>query len=217
MAAAFEKHGFTWEPVKVHTDDGYTLTAFHVTGKVDGVHEITRPSLVLQHCMGMDSRVWTMNIRFGENGPDPMAFQFAEMGFDVWIANNAGNPYSQVHDVYTVDDKEFWAFDWRKHGVYDFPALVTEIQSRNGGKKVALLGHSQGTTQTFAGMGIIPEWYDANVSVAALLGPCTHPNPKFFTDLYTEENWSFLEENDIWVTNGPHWEEKREIIISEGP
>ena len=66
-------------------------------------------------------------------------------------------------------------------------------------------------------MGIIPEWYDANVSVAALLGPCTHPNQKFFTDLYTEENWSFLEENDIWVTNGPHWEEQREIIVAEGP
>ena len=46
--------------------------------------------------------------------------------------------------------------DWEKYGVYDMPAQVAEIQKRNGGKKVAIVGHSQGTTQTYAGMGIIP-------------------------------------------------------------
>jgi len=30
-----QKHGYTWEAVKVPTEDGYTLTTFHVTGKID--------------------------------------------------------------------------------------------------------------------------------------------------------------------------------------
>jgi len=42
--------------------------------------------------------------------------------------------------------------DWTKYGLYDLPAAVAEIQKRNGGHKVAYVGHSQGTTQTFAGM-----------------------------------------------------------------
>jgi predicted alpha/beta hydrolase len=83
--------------------------------------------------------------------------------------------------------------DWRKYGVYDLPAAVEEIQKRNGGAKVAYIGHSQGTTQTFAGIAQIPEWYDENISMSVLMGPCTSPNQKYFFDLYTQENIEFME------------------------
>ena len=84
---------------------------------------------------------------------------------------------------------------------------------------MAMVGHSQGTTQTFAGMGIIPKWYDANVSIAALMGPCTSPNQKYFTDLYTYENWKWFMNNNIYVIDGPNWEEDRAKIFgtNEGP
>lgn len=65
-----------------------------------------------------------------------------EMGFDVYLTNNSGTTYSQVNDRYTVADPEFWQMDWRKYGVYDLPAAVGEVQKRNGGKKVAFVGHS---------------------------------------------------------------------------
>jgi len=68
------------------------------------------------------------------------------MGFDIFMTNNSGVQYSQVHDVYTVEDKEFWMMDWSKYGVYDFPAAVKAIQEKTGVKKVAMVGHSQGTT-----------------------------------------------------------------------
>ena len=64
------------------------------------------------------------------------------MGFDVWLQNNSGVEYSQTHDVYTVDDKEFWDIDWQTFALYDFPALTREIQRRTGVNKVAMLGHS---------------------------------------------------------------------------
>ena len=45
---AFALQGLTWESHKVHTEDGYTLTAFHVTGDVEtGPFEITRPAVVM--------------------------------------------------------------------------------------------------------------------------------------------------------------------------
>ena len=32
MAEVMAKYGYTWEAIKVPTDDGYTLTTFHITG-----------------------------------------------------------------------------------------------------------------------------------------------------------------------------------------
>ena len=98
--------------------------------------------------------------------------------------------------------------DWSKYGKYDFVSAVEHIRANDPlNRKVAMVGHSQGTTQTFAGMGEIPEWYDENVSVAALMGPCTSPNPSYFVSPYNKENWDWLAENDIWVIAGPGWEE----------
>jgi len=91
------------------------------------------------------------------------------------LTNNSGVEYSQVHDTYTIDDPEFWAMDWSKYGVYDFVTAVEYIREKTPEYKVAMVGHSQGTSQTFAGMGIIPEWYDENVSIAVMMGPCTSP------------------------------------------
>ena len=64
------------------------------------------------------------------------------MGFDVWMANNSGTQYSQEHDVYTTDDKEFWDLDFDTYALYDFPALVEEIKKRTGVKKVSVISHS---------------------------------------------------------------------------
>lgn len=108
--------------------------------------------------------------------------------------------------------------DWSKYGKYDLPAAVKVIQERTGVEKVAIVGHSQGTTQTFAGMGEIPEWYDENISISALLGPCTSPNEKYFKDVYTPEVWSFLADNDIYViAGGPDWDAKLELIQNDSP
>ena len=69
----------------------------------------------------------------------------------------------------------------------------------------------------FAGMGLRTQWYDENISIAALWGPCTRPNEKYFVDLYTEENWSFMLDNGIWVFAGPNWDRDKAIIEASGP
>ena len=148
-----------------------------------------------------------------------MAYQLAKDGWDVWITNNSAVQYSQEHDTWTPYDKEYWAMDWRKYALYDFPAAVAEIRKRNGDKKVTYVGHSQGTTQMLAGMGLIPEWYDENVSSAVLMGPCDCPSQQYFL-AYDKENWDFMLDNQIYAfsnTAGYDWEEKKQLIIDEGP
>ena len=110
--------------------------------------------------------------------------------------------------------------DWRDYGSKDMPALTAEIRKRNGNKKVTYVGHSQGTTQLLAGLGLIPEWYDDNVSAAVMLGPCDCPNTIYFKPVYTPENWQWLDDNGIYVianTAGPSWEDNKKLIETEGP
>lgn len=100
------------------------MTTFHITGStLTGPFEITKNALIMQHGMGGSGEGWL----FQMDGKDPMAKKFAEMGFDVWLANNAGTKYSQVHTTYTVDDQEFWDLPWNKFGQYDLPALTEYI------------------------------------------------------------------------------------------
>ena len=47
MAERFDKFGITWEPIDVHTEDGYQMTAFHITGNRDGPINVTGPSVVM--------------------------------------------------------------------------------------------------------------------------------------------------------------------------
>ena len=91
-ATNFAKWGMTWESMKVQTDDGYTLTMFHITGTVDGGNiAITKPAVIFQHGMGGNALGWTTSLN-----PDkvPMAIQIAKMGFDVYMPNNSGVQYS---------------------------------------------------------------------------------------------------------------------------
>ena len=125
MAEKFALRNMTWEPVKFTTEDGYTITSFHITGNENGPIEVTKNAVVMIHGMGGDSTEYVQVLR-GE-GHTPMAFSLAEAGHDVWLFNIRGNSYGLEHDVYSVDDEEFWAFDWRHNGVYDLPALVDVV------------------------------------------------------------------------------------------
>ena len=68
-------------------------------------------------------------------------------------------------------------------------------------------------------MGLIPEWYDQNISSAVLLGPCDCPNAVWFAPVYTQRAWEFLDANQIWVlanTAGYDWNEKKQVILNSG-
>jgi len=213
----FDKYGVTWEPVMVKTEDGWNLNVLHPTGDANGPWTFTKSSVVFVHGMGGDASEFLSTLPM--SGKKPMAIQLGEMGYDVWLVNNRATAYSNQHDFLENTSKEFWSIDWRDYGSKDFPAVVAEVRKRNGDKKVSYVGHSQGTTQAFAGLGIIPEWYDANVSTCVMLGPCTEPNETYMTG-YTKASWDFMDANGIYAsstTYGPSWEESKAKIMADGP
>ena len=143
FSAVMQRHGYAWEAVKVHTDDGYTLTTFHVTGKVadDGsviTREPTEPPVLVQHGLGSDAATWLWSYTSGV----PLPLQLYDEGFDVWLGNNRGTEYSQQHDVYTTKDMEFWLYDWAEMGTYDGVANVSKVKELTGHDKILYLGYS---------------------------------------------------------------------------
>lgn len=56
-------------------------------------------------------------------------------------------------------------------GDYDTIAVINYIQTFHEGKKVAYIGHSQGTTQMFYGLATNQDLFADKISVFAALGP----------------------------------------------
>ena len=58
MEEVMAKYGFTWEPIKVKTDDGFILTTFHVTGNNKGPFKPSKPPVLIQHGDMDDGANW---------------------------------------------------------------------------------------------------------------------------------------------------------------
>ena len=81
------------------------------------------------------------------------AFLIANAGYDVFLGNTRGNFYSRKHKNQDPDkDTEFWNFTWVEMGRYDITKMVDYVLKVTKVKKLAYVGHSQGTTQMFVGL-----------------------------------------------------------------
>jgi len=86
------------------------------------------------------------------------------------VANNRGTKYSRNHKTIHPDNKEFWQYSFVDLAKDD-KANIEFIRQHTGHSKVGYIGHSQGTSQMFAGLSIEPDWFAERVSVFAALGP----------------------------------------------
>lgn len=84
--------GYTWEPIKVTTDDGYFLTTFHLTGRRG--HDVKPdPSLnpvMLMNGLSCDATSWA---GLSNDGYEPLPLRLFDAGFDVYMAANRGTKY----------------------------------------------------------------------------------------------------------------------------
>ena len=65
FADIMSNYGFTWDPVKVTTEDGHILTTFHVTGNPEGPFTPTMPPVLIQHGDSSDGADWLDNYTTG--------------------------------------------------------------------------------------------------------------------------------------------------------
>ena len=180
-AAIMTKEGYDWESHTTKTADGWTLTLFRITGKIEGGEAkslVTEDVPVLiQHGFGMDARTWA---EWGTLEGDPAtavwALQLVDRGYDVWMSSNRGTQYSNVNDRDgSWTDKERWDFSWAEMGRYDQPANISKILAVTGKPKLTYIGYSQGTSQMIYGLAKGHDAFFADrLERVILLAPCIY-------------------------------------------
>lgn len=119
-----------------------------------------------------------------------LPFILANSGYDVWLGNNRGNKYSRNHSILNPDDNkdkdDFWNFSFHEMGIYDLPAMINYIKNQtiseesykekplfSNSTKITYIGHSQGTSQLFAALTLMPNFFEKNLNGFIALGPVT--------------------------------------------
>lgn len=111
------------------------------------------------------------------NDDDSYAFYLAKSGYDVWLGNNRCG-FEPRHTSLSYEDPRMWAWNIRQMGVMDLAALVSRVLSETGFPKLALIAHSQGTTETFVALAKEqrPE-IGEKISVFCALAPAAYAGP----------------------------------------
>lgn len=165
------RNGYAVEHHTLVTSDDYVLTLYRIPGKLadsasNNKNRAQKPAVLMLHSQDWDMTQWVTNDFDKAN-----AFILAEAGYDVWMGNNRGSAYSRGHLNYTRDDFEFWQFYQEEMGTIDVPTFIDFITEKTGLEKISYVGHSEGTTQMFMGLALMPEYFKSKVNVFVAMAP----------------------------------------------
>lgn len=156
----------------VQTEDGYILTAWHLTKKCSSDFLKSKQNntrvVMLQHGLLDDSYTW---LALKENS---LANLLLEEGYDVWLTNSRGNIFSKQHvDPSHDSSKErspFWNFSYDEMAEYDLVANINFILNFTKREKLIYIGHSQGTLQYYLQYTLNPEFLNQKVEKYVSIG-----------------------------------------------
>jgi lysosomal acid lipase/cholesteryl ester hydrolase len=159
------KHaGYKGEAHKVVTEDGYFLKVHRVCARLTRAQDIVRKPVFLMHGIVATSADFLIT------GRDiALAYLLSDQGYDVWLGNSRGNPFSSKHERYSKLSREFWSFSWHEIGFYDLPAMIDYMLNVTESKSAFYAAHSQGTTALLVLLSTRPE-YNAKLDQVHLMG-----------------------------------------------
>ncbi|CDW82246.1 ab-hydrolase associated lipase region family protein [Stylonychia lemnae] len=168
-----EDNGFVFEEHVITTDDQYILKLFRIPGQKESMIKdhydpnlgLEKPVVFLQHGLFDSADAWIMN-----HASQAPAFVLARAGYDVWLGNNRGNKYSLTSHI-PKTSKQFWDYGFEEMGDHDLPAALNYIEKVTYQRKVAYIGHSQGTSQLFYALSRNESYFEDRISLFIALGP----------------------------------------------
>ncbi|KAH0818291.1 hypothetical protein GEV33_004500 [Tenebrio molitor] len=167
-----KRNGYGVESHDVTTDDGYILQIYRVISKQAGSNEKKQP-VYLEHGILLDSDAWTF---VGERS---LAYSLVDDGYDVWLGNQRGTPYSRRHETLKTTDLEYWDYNLDTVAVYDISASLNKVANETGMEgSIIYIGHSRGTTLIFMYAAEYPEETERLLKGIIALSPIAFFNPK---------------------------------------
>ena len=201
--AALDRWGSpSYEAHEVTASDGAITTVFHLTGNLSTFKdEADGQSILLNHGSFMDAVSWFYPEGQGlelEEGDKPLPIRLLDLGYDVWLTNMRGTPYSRKHEYLDSNDPDsgYWNFSWDKKGMLDVPATIDRIKFVSDVDKVVYMGASQGTTVMFYALTQTTEeeYFAENMSAFIALAPCMiSPQAPYDYETFINTEWQALE------------------------
>ncbi|KAL1502474.1 hypothetical protein ABEB36_007610 [Hypothenemus hampei] len=162
------KYNYSVETHEVTTEDGYILSVFRIPSKNNTNNTASAPAILYLHgllCVPID---WVTL------GPDTsLALLTADQGYDVWMLGVRGTKDSMKHTTFNSSQQEFWDFSFHEKGYYDTAATIDYILKVTTLKKVTLVGHSEGTSDSMILAATRPEYND-KINLIVMLSPIAY-------------------------------------------
>lgn len=147
------------------TQDDFQIKIFRIPHGKGPKPEAPGPPVLLSHGVLDAAGSWVTNLPH-----QSLAYLLADAGYDVWLGNVRGTKYSQRKRHTPHLPLTDWAFSFDLQARYDVPDTINHILDHSRYDKVAIVGHSQGCTQTFAAFSHYPTLKD-KVSLFCALAP----------------------------------------------
>ncbi|XP_072140747.1 lipase 3-like [Dermacentor andersoni] len=164
VAELVRSKGYPAEEHVTVTEDGYVLSLQRVPrGARQLPGPFTGPPVLLVHGLLSSAAVWVLNYPHQSLG-----FLLADAGYDVWLGNYRGTPYSKGHIEFSDSDSRYWDFSLDEVGLLDLPALVDYVLDHTGWPQLFLVGFSQGSAAAWAMLADKPHYNNKILLLAAL-------------------------------------------------
>ncbi|KLJ06287.1 hypothetical protein EMPG_09291 [Blastomyces silverae] len=191
--------GLDAESYRVQTEDGAVIILWHLynpkeyTPLPSGNRDCIGPPSALQtpkadgqsHPANGDRKYPVLMLpgllqsagAFCANDDDSLAFFLAKSGYDIWLGSNRYG-FHPEHISLAPSDPRFWSWTIRDMAAFDLPALIARVLYETQFTKLALIGHSQGTAETFIALSkdIRPS-LGSQISIFCALAPAAYSGP----------------------------------------
>lgn len=155
--------GYPCETHQVNTEDGYILDIFRIASSK---RNESLPPVILFHGLAQSSAIWVIN----HPKDDALGFHLADKGFDVWLANQRGTPYSYHHTSLNPSSPNYWEFGNHEVAVFDLPAIIDYVLNKTNQIRVNFIGFSTANAAYLILNAKKPEYND-KVGGAVFLAP----------------------------------------------
>jgi pimeloyl-ACP methyl ester carboxylesterase len=155
---------------EIITADGFVISVHRIIDPYESIRlrQARKPVLLLHGLLQSSGS-------FCSSGKDSLAYMLFKAGYDVWLGNNRCG-LEPRHINYSPSDYQMWNWDIIDMAKYDLTAIIDHVLANSDSKSstLALICHSQGTTQGFITIDNDRFGNNAKISCFVALSPAVY-------------------------------------------